>query len=275
MELSIMRVSASGRELAVSVVGQGEPVVLVHGAFFARPFDALANQASLRDSFQLVAPQRYGYGSSSKPDAPYSMDDVMSDLNAVLDQVGASRAHVVAHSAGGPYALQLALEYPQRVHTLTLAESVIMTPEWGGFLQEHFMPAGGHLQNGDPATALDTSFGAVYGSTAYRTEIDDHMPDGWYEQALADLPHLFLHESPALRSSTFGPNTATNITQPVLILHGENSEPIWVDLVQKAQQLLPHAEIRQIAGTNHMFPVLRPAETANELASFLKSHPMQ
>lgn len=269
-----MRVSSSGRVLSVNVSGQGEPVLMIHGAFFARPFEAMASQPALRDNFQLIAPERFGYGASSKPEAPYTLDVVIADLNAVLDAAGTERAHVVAHSAGGAYARQLMLEHPERVHSLTLVEAAIPTPEWAAFLERNLVPAGGHLQNGDPAAALDTAFGPVHGSMAYRTEMDANMPDGWYERALADLPHLFLHESPALRSFSYGPQEAQKITQPVLMLMGEKTESIFVEMIRQEQELLPHAEVREIPGSRHMAPVLHPAETAEALAAFLKAHPM-
>jgi pimeloyl-ACP methyl ester carboxylesterase len=162
-----MRVSTNLSELHVTVIGEGEPVLLIHGAFFGGSFDfggaydPLCKEPALNNQYQVITHDRHGYGGSSKPDEPFGFQDVIDDALETLRQSGADHAHVVAHSAGAAYGLQFALDHPDVVHTLTLIEPVLPTPEWGEFLAQHFVPAGEAVAVGDNQTALERSFGAV------------------------------------------------------------------------------------------------------------------
>jgi pimeloyl-ACP methyl ester carboxylesterase len=276
----MVRVSTDLSELEVSVIGNGEPVLLIHGGFFGGSFgfggifDPLCKDPTLQDRHQVITYDRHGYGKSSKPDEPYSHHDVVADALETLRQTGADRAHVVAHSAGGPYGLQFAMDHPDVVHSLTLIESVLPIPEWGEFLATHFAPAGEALAAGDRQTAIERSFGAVYGSTNFRSDMDPLMPEGWYERALDDLGYLFKFESPALRQFTFGAEDARRIRQPVLLMRGEQTEPIWVIQHERLKEWIPHAREHVVPGANHAVQIWNPQDATRALTSFFEAHPI-
>lgn len=53
------------------------------------------------------------------PPVPYTLSDMASDAAAVLDAVGAAKAHVIGASMGGMIAQTFAIEHPERTLTLT------------------------------------------------------------------------------------------------------------------------------------------------------------
>jgi pimeloyl-ACP methyl ester carboxylesterase len=134
----MVRVSTERSDLHVEVNGNGEPVLTIHGGFFGAGFEPLSKEPALTDRYKVITYHRHGYGKSSKPETPYTLDDVIADARAVLREVGEEQAHVVVHSAAGGYGLTMAMNYPEQVRTLTLMEPVMPTPEWGAFLQQHF-----------------------------------------------------------------------------------------------------------------------------------------
>ena len=75
---------------------------------------------ALAERFRVVTYDTRGHGESPAPAGPYSMDDLVDDLVALLDEVGASRAHVVGLSLGGMTAMRLAVREPDRVDRLAL-----------------------------------------------------------------------------------------------------------------------------------------------------------
>jgi 3-oxoadipate enol-lactonase len=109
--------------LAISVAGQGPLVLLVHGMGGGRSawhgqIDALARR------YTAASVDLRGYGDSA--DAPLPLDfkrDFCADLLAVMDHFGVRRAHLVGLSMGGRVARATSLLAPERVASLTLANT--------------------------------------------------------------------------------------------------------------------------------------------------------
>jgi len=88
---------------------------------------------ALAERFRVVTYDTRGHGESPAPAGPYSLDDLVDDLVALLDAVGTERAHVAGLSLGGMTALRLAARAPERVHRLAvLCSSAKAEPQ--GFL---------------------------------------------------------------------------------------------------------------------------------------------
>lgn len=69
--------------------------------------------------FQTIAPDLRGYG-RSQTQAPFTMEDHLLDLEALLDQLQVSQCLVLGWSLGGILAIELALRMPDRVKGLIL-----------------------------------------------------------------------------------------------------------------------------------------------------------
>jgi 3-oxoadipate enol-lactonase len=78
------------------------------------------NVAALEQGFRVVRYDTRGHGRSPVPDGPYTLDDLVDDLVALLDTFGAERAHLVGLSLGGMTAMRLAVREPERVDRLVL-----------------------------------------------------------------------------------------------------------------------------------------------------------
>jgi 3-oxoadipate enol-lactonase len=75
---------------------------------------------ALAERFRVVTYDTRGHGDSPAPPGPYTLDDLVDDLVALLDEVGAGRAHVAGLSLGGMTAMRLAAREPDRVDRLAL-----------------------------------------------------------------------------------------------------------------------------------------------------------
>jgi 3-oxoadipate enol-lactonase len=83
----------------------------------------------LGQHFRVVRYDARGHGGSPIPPGPYSIDDLVDDVVALLDTVQVERAHVVGLSLGGMMAMRLAAREPTRVDRLVLAcTSPLLTP---------------------------------------------------------------------------------------------------------------------------------------------------
>jgi 3-oxoadipate enol-lactonase len=75
---------------------------------------------ALAERYRVVTYDTRGHGDSPAPEGPYTLDDLVDDLVAHLDEVGAPRAHVAGLSLGGMTAMRLAVREPARVNRLAL-----------------------------------------------------------------------------------------------------------------------------------------------------------
>ena len=116
------RADVGGVGIEYEVIGQGRPVVMLHGWpdsgrlwRYQVPLLALAG-------FQVIVPDLRGYGRSSKPEAvdAYSLPLLAADVMAILADLGITKAHVVGHDWGAAVAWVLATTAPGSVDHLIL-----------------------------------------------------------------------------------------------------------------------------------------------------------
>ena len=99
--------------------GTGDPVLLIMGhAYGSEMWHRTA--PALAASYRVLRFDNRGVGRSSDPPGPYPVPLMADDALAVLDAASAVSAHVYGVSMGGAIALQLALDHPGRVRSLTL-----------------------------------------------------------------------------------------------------------------------------------------------------------
>ena len=121
-------------EVAATVDGpEDAPVVVLSNSLGATRAMWDPQVPVLAERYRVITYDTRGHGASPAPPGPYTLDDLVDDLLALLDRVGARRAHVAGLSLGGMTALRLAAREPQRVHRLAVLCSSAKT-EPQGFL---------------------------------------------------------------------------------------------------------------------------------------------
>ncbi len=110
-----------GVRIAWEAVGEGPPVVLVHGFGASRVqnwrapgwYDTLTG-----GGYSVVAFDCRGHGESDKPhdSAAYTEEAMANDIGLVMRAAGHERAFVMGYSMGGSLALRFAYEHPEQVN---------------------------------------------------------------------------------------------------------------------------------------------------------------
>ncbi|HEV3342505.1 MAG TPA: alpha/beta fold hydrolase [Pirellulales bacterium] len=116
---------SGGVKIAYSVLGQGEPVVLIHGWLSAAGINWTLPGTSARLakelSVQVIALDVRGHGLSDKPTEEEAYGaEMVEDVVRLLDHLKIEKAHVVGYSMGGILAANLAVRHPERVLSVTL-----------------------------------------------------------------------------------------------------------------------------------------------------------
>ena len=254
--------------------GAGEPVLCIHGAFIADAFRPLLLEHPLADRYRLITYHRRGYAGSSRTGAPASVADQAGDCRKLLAYLDVRRAHVVGHSFGGLIGLQLALEAPQIVHTLSLLEPGLMIGESATLYREALVRSRDRYREVGAAVAVDEFLQLRW--PAYRENLEVVLP-GAFEQGIADAAAFYDADLPAGLDWRFGEAEARRVTLPVLAVVGEKSvalHPRFAETQRLLLSWLPDAEGFVLPGAAHFLQFENPRAMAEALADFYARHPL-
>jgi pimeloyl-ACP methyl ester carboxylesterase len=243
-----------GVSLHVEATGSGFPVLFVHEfAGDHRSWEAQVRHFS-RD-YRCVTYAARGYPPSDVPTDPasYSQDRAVADAVAVLDGLGAERAHVVGLSMGGFTALHLVLRHADRV-----ASAVVAGAGYGAhpdradaFRAECEATAAAFESDGAPRVAERYAVGPA------RVQLQNKNPRGWAEFAAALAEHSAVGSALTMRGVQAGRpslyalrDELASIDTPVLVLVGDEDEGcLETDLMLK--RTIPTAGLAVLPRTGH------------------------
>jgi pimeloyl-ACP methyl ester carboxylesterase len=155
------RADLDGVELEYEVRGSGEPVVLVHWGVCAAWSRPLLEARPLSHGYLQVSYHRAGFAGSSRVPGTLSMGEHADHCRRLMRHLGIERAHIVGHSSSAAVVLQLPLDAPDAVHTLTLMDAARPAPpteDQAAFVRTFVEPAVRRYRAGDKAAAVDTFF---------------------------------------------------------------------------------------------------------------------
>lgn len=106
-------------DVSYRISGRGPALYLVHGIGSRKTtWDELS--AGLEDRFTCISYDLRGHGDSPRPPTPYTLEDLVEDLEALRRRLGHERIHIAGHSLGGMIGPAYALAYPQHAASLSL-----------------------------------------------------------------------------------------------------------------------------------------------------------
>lgn len=216
---------------------------------------------ALIDGWRIVRFDMRGHGTSSWPDAAARLDleTLTDDLFAVLDEVGAARAHLVGESIGGTIALNAALRAPARVASLTVSNgahvgaSIQSVQDWQRIL------SGGGAAAWSAHMMPGRFFPGAISPAAYR----------WYETQQAKCsPDVLLRGLAALVGADMAARLP-GLNLPVLLMHPDDSPFIPVALMAEFRNAVPDARLHVIGRARHGMPFSHAGVCAGLLRGFL------
>lgn len=164
-------VERAGIRLAGESLGEGPPVVLLHGLTASRRYVVHGSTALAREGFRQLMFDARGHGGSdpAPENGGYTYDEMAADLDAVLAGQSAARPVVVGHSMGSHTALVNALADSERVAGLVVAGPVHLD-SYDEEALERWDRLAGALENG--------------GIDGFLAEIEKGLDPGWRETVL-------------------------------------------------------------------------------------------
>ena len=116
--------SIDGNRVHYRDEGVGEPLVLIHGtASSLHTWDKWSQE--LKSNYRVIRLDLPGFGLTGPDWADrYEIEDDVRLLTAFLARLGVEKVHLAGSSLGGRIAWQLALDYPEKVESLTLLNAL-------------------------------------------------------------------------------------------------------------------------------------------------------
>jgi pimeloyl-ACP methyl ester carboxylesterase len=268
------RAKVNALELEYEVRGAGEPLLLID-MLIADCFVPLLPEPALADRYKLIRYHKRGWVGSTHTPPPVSIAEHAADAAALLEHLGVRRAHVAGHSTGASIGAQLALDHPEKVHTLTLLEPTLVSLPLGGAFLKAAGPVFEAYRSGDHSGAFAMFVAAASGLEweTCRALLEDRIP-GAVMQSIKDADTFFGVELPAVTEWTFGPEQAAAIRTPVLSVIGAETQPLWVEIAEFLRSSLPHLEECTIDAVGHLLQIQDPEPVARAMAGFLARNSM-
>lgn len=239
-----------GPMLSVTDVGQGPPLVLLHGvamssAFFERNIDDLA-----RDH-RVIAIDYRGHGRSPAVDGGHTVDQYARDVHALLTVLDVRDAVAVAWSMGAfvawDYLLQLGeLSRIARVVVVSQGPSDLTQADWPHGIADVAGVAGLHRAVQSDSTAFLSGFLPLMFADALDAATHDHLLAS-IATIRADTASAILVDQTLLDYRQQLPA----VTTPHLLVWGDDEKVIAAASGRWLDEHLPDSSLVVIEGTGH------------------------
>lgn len=248
------KVNVHGIQLAYERAGRGTPLVLLHGY----PLDHTIWEAIvplLQDDFDLILPDLRGFGQSTAPEKPYTLEEMAEDIAALLDHLAIPRSALAGHSMGGYVALAFARLYPQRLSGLALvaSQAAADTPERRA---GRYQTIEAIQRQGVEEVARTMSE-----RLTANTELVPRLRDLIRQQRPVGLIGALRAMAERLDATAW----LASLSCPLVLIHGQADGLIPVERAREIQTLVPQATLVEIPAVAHMPMLEAPEMTAEAL----------
>jgi pimeloyl-ACP methyl ester carboxylesterase len=259
-------VEVGGLRIAYQRVGNGPPVVFVHGA--AVDSRSWAPQLDgLSDEFTVVAWDEPGSGQSSDLPAAFGLEDLADSLAALLSVIDCGPAHVAGLSWGGTVVLELYRRHPHLVATLIMIDAYA---GWKGSLpaaEVHARAIGARKMLDAPEGEFDPTLPGLFAAG----------PPAEYHALLtamaADVRPASLERELSIMVETDLSALLPRILIPTLLIWGEHDARSPLTVAHQFEAAIPDTTLIVIEGAGHESNLERPEQVNDAVRDFCRAHP--
>ncbi|MFN8458405.1 MAG: alpha/beta hydrolase [Anaerolineae bacterium] len=273
-------VQVNDLKLHYEIEGDGPPLLLITGTGF--PGATWRTGVSARFAaagFTVITYDHRGLGQSDKPDVVYSTRMFAADAAGLLDALNLERAHALGHSMGGRVAQWLALDYPRRVRSLTLAASGPgeFDPNFKVTRGIPFNAAVDLIEKGYERYIREHIAGPSFFTPDFaqdHSEVVQPLVEAFWDNR--PPLHFYLRHVIARQQHQTAERLA-EIQAPTFVIVGDEDHTTGGtgSHLRQSQYLaehIPNAELRVLSGVAHAYFWQRPEESIGAVVDFLRRH---
>jgi pimeloyl-ACP methyl ester carboxylesterase len=258
-------VRKSGFEIAYEGVGQGPPLVLVHGAAVDsrmwRP-----QLAALADEFTVIAWDEPGAGRSSDVPSDFALADYANSLATLIDALELGPAHVAGLSWGGTVVLELYRHHPELVATLILVDTYA---GWKGSLPKQEVRARVEGVRRMLAAA-DHLFDPTLPGLFAGDPPAEFVP--LLEEMATDVRPESMRTALLVMAEADQRDLLPRIAVPTLLIWGELDARSPLTVASQFEEAIPDAKLVVIPGAGHVSNLEQPELFNDAVRDFGRAH---
>lgn len=269
------KVLVNGIEMHYQQSGQGRDVVLIHGVTGDLSTWYIGVMPSLAKEYRVTAYDLRGHGYTEGTPSGYTSAHMAADLDALMENLGIKKAHVIGHSFGATSALHLAVLYPDRVTSLVLADPGL--PCLQPFVDLTQWPYLADAQATLKKRGLsipDDKFSDLVYIARQTLSAPRLVPFGLRKQAERSNRRLqrlldtttALMEAQEVAGLTL--ERIAGVKQPTLVIFGETSR--WLQTAPRLQETIPDCRVAIAKKAAHFFALSKPKVLVKHVRKFLR-----
>jgi len=276
-------VEIDGALLFYRTLGEGPPILVLHGGPSIGHEYLVDGLRSLADRYELVFFDQRGIGRStgSADSSRLTVSRTLDDIDVMRRTLAGERAFVLGHSWGAALALSYAIDRPEAVRSLVLVDPTEPGSRFRELRDENLARATTAVDSTELA-ALFASEGFRDGDPAVVEEVFRTIYRPWLGDRSAAVRFRFgLDLEAALRGRAVGARVVATsaglarwadlgrLTVPTLIVHGE-VDPIPIEMARRLASGVEGARLEVLEGVGHFPMVERPERLEAVVRDFLE-----
>ena len=259
-------VHVGAQRLAVSIRGEGRPLLLINGiGATGELFDPFRDALDAIDGRQTIAFDAPGVGHSPAAFYPPTMRQLARVVSGLITELGHDQVDVLGISWGGALAQELTRRHPERVRRLVLAATM------HGWTSAVGRPSAVSILL-TPARYYSVEYLEKVAPTLYGGQIRENpelLRKHAHQRATRPpSPVGYLWQLAALRRWTSLP-WLRRVPQPTLVMAGDDDPIIPLSNGREMARRLPNGELHVVEGGGHLFLYLQAERLAERVTHFL------
>ena len=264
-----------GTQLFYKELGQGRPVVLIHGwPLSADSWDPVM-MALAENGYRAIAYDRRGFGRSDQPSSGYEYDTFADDLADVMSALDVNRdAALVGFSMGGGEIAR----YMSRHGGAGVSQAVLVSSVVPFMLKTDDNPDGVPQETFDDMTAgmkkdfrhfFTGFFEDFYGDGILRDKVSSEEKHWAWTTTMMASQYATLQSAKAFATTDFR-GDLPHLTVPTLVIHGTADKTVPIDATgRQVADKVPTASLIEYDGEPHAVFATQTERLIDDLLGFL------
>jgi proline iminopeptidase len=280
------RKNINGTELYYKIIGEGEPIVILHGGPGLDHSYFLPQMEKLADNFQLIFFDQRASGRSSVDVDTSSMtlNQFIEDIESLRTEFKLDKMNLMGHSWGGLLAMEYAIKYPHHLNSLMLVNP---TAASSAFQDQAFQTMAARTTRQD---SMDNA--RIMQTAAFKNREPEAMSDffrvlfrgSFFDRRLADSLTLSFDPNYAAHSRTMNylykdtsllnydiHSKLSVISCPTLIVHGDH-DFLPLEAAQAIRDHISGSQLVVLPNCGHFSFIESPDKLLDAVSGLLRAH---